>query len=80
MTTGERRDTETVMRRSERGGWKSTDTVNSLAAYSTARSVLRGAVGKVPNGNSLAAYSTSRTVLRAAEEAVPLADSPVNLK
>jgi len=25
--TGERRDTETVMRRSERGGWKSADTV-----------------------------------------------------
>ena len=27
------------------------------------RSVLRGAVGKVPNGNSLAAYSTARPVL-----------------
>jgi hypothetical protein len=33
--TGERRDTETVMRRSERGGWKSTHRGNSLAAYST---------------------------------------------
>jgi len=33
--TGERRDTETVMRRSERGGWKSTPRGNSLAAYST---------------------------------------------
>jgi hypothetical protein len=33
--TGERRDTETVMRRSERGGWKSAHRGNSLAAYST---------------------------------------------
>jgi hypothetical protein len=33
--TGERRDTETVMRRSERGGWKSAQRGNSLAAYST---------------------------------------------
>jgi hypothetical protein len=32
---GERRDTETVMRRSERGGWKSAHRGNSLAAYST---------------------------------------------
>src|SRR5439155_15729939 len=40
--TGERRDTETVMRRSERGGWKSAHRGNSLAAYSTARPVRRG--------------------------------------
>lgn len=36
--TGERRDTETVMRRSERGGWKSAHRGNSLAAYSTGTS------------------------------------------
>jgi len=42
VTTGERRDTETVRRRSERGGWKSAHRGNSLAAYSTARTVLRG--------------------------------------
>jgi hypothetical protein len=35
VTTGERRDTETVKRRSERGGWKSAHRGNSLAAYST---------------------------------------------
>lgn len=43
--TGEPRDTETVMRGSERGRWKSTRKGNSLAAYSTARMVLRGRCG-----------------------------------
>jgi len=35
--TGEPRDTETVMRGSEGGGWKSACEGNSLAAYPTAR-------------------------------------------
>jgi hypothetical protein len=34
--TGERRDTETVMRRSEGGDWKSASNGNSLVAYPTA--------------------------------------------
>jgi hypothetical protein len=40
--TGERRDTETVMRRSEGGDWKSASKGNSLVAYPTASTVLRG--------------------------------------
>ena len=40
--TGKRRDTKTVMRRLEGGDWKSTSDGNSLVAYPTARSVLRG--------------------------------------
>ena len=40
--TGKRRDTETVMRRLEGGDWKSASDGNSLVAYPTARSVLRG--------------------------------------
>ena len=48
VTTGERRDTETVMRRSERGGWKSAHRGNSLAAYSTSRTELRGTGGEIP--------------------------------
>jgi hypothetical protein len=43
--TGEPRDTETIMRGSERGRWKSARKGNSLAAYSTACSVLRGRGG-----------------------------------
>jgi hypothetical protein len=39
--TGEPRDTETVTRGSERGRWKSTHQGNSLASYSTARTVLK---------------------------------------
>ena len=35
--TGERRDTETVMRRLEGGDWKSASNGNSLVAYPTAR-------------------------------------------
>jgi hypothetical protein len=46
--TGEPRDTETVMRGSERGRWKSTRKGNSLAAYSTSRTVLREAGGAIP--------------------------------
>ena len=43
--TGERRDTETVMRRLEEGDWKSASTGNSLVAYPTSRPVLeRGEV------------------------------------
>ena len=38
--TGERRDTETVMRRSEGGDWKSASKGNSLVAYPTASTVL----------------------------------------
>ncbi len=38
--TGEPRDTETVMRGSERDRWKSTRMGNSLAVYSTSRPVL----------------------------------------
>ncbi|MEP1062880.1 MULTISPECIES: hypothetical protein, partial [Cyanophyceae] len=40
--TGERRDTETVMRRLEGGDWKSASNGNSLVAYPTASTVLRG--------------------------------------
>jgi hypothetical protein len=39
--TGERRDTETVMRRSEGGDWKSASNGNSLVAYPTSRPVLQ---------------------------------------
>jgi hypothetical protein len=35
--TGKLRDTETVMRSLEGGGWKSANTGNSLATYPTAR-------------------------------------------
>lgn len=38
--TGERRDTETVMRRLEGGAWKSASNGNSLVAYPTSSSVL----------------------------------------
>ncbi len=38
--TGKLRDTETVMRSLEGGGWKSTSNGNSLATYPTASSVL----------------------------------------
>ena len=38
--TGEPRDTETVMRGSEGGGWKSAGEGNSLAAYPTTSTVL----------------------------------------
>jgi hypothetical protein len=41
-TTGELTEIERLMVSSERGGWKSAHRGNSLAAYSTARSVLRG--------------------------------------
>src|SRR5262245_55623203 len=40
--TGEPLDIERVMSGSERGRWKSAGKGNSLAAYSTARTVLRG--------------------------------------
>lgn len=39
--TGERRDTETVMRRLEGGDWKSASNGNSLVAYPTSRPVLK---------------------------------------
>ncbi|MCC5670252.1 hypothetical protein LC653_42315, partial [Nostoc sp. CHAB 5784] len=42
MVTGKLRDTETVMRSLEGGGWKSAKNGNSLATYPTARPVLRG--------------------------------------
>ncbi len=38
--TGKLRDTETVMRSLEGGGWKSANIGNSLATYPTARSDL----------------------------------------
>ena len=41
--TGKLRDTETVMRSLEGGGWKSTYKGNSLVAYPTSRPVLKGA-------------------------------------
>ncbi len=37
--TGKLRDTETVMRSLEGGGWKSTSNGNSLATYPTSRYV-----------------------------------------
>jgi hypothetical protein len=43
--TGERRDTETVMRRLEGGDWKSASTGNSLVAYPTSRTVLEPSGG-----------------------------------
>lgn len=39
--TGKLRDTETVMRSLEGGGWKSANTGNSLATYPTLRTVLK---------------------------------------
>ncbi len=39
--TGKLRDTETVMRSLEGGGWKSTSNGNSLATYPTSRYVLK---------------------------------------
>ncbi|MBE9168062.1 hypothetical protein IQ238_11200 [Pleurocapsales cyanobacterium LEGE 06147] len=39
--TGKRRDTETVMRRLERGNWKSASNGNSLVAYPTSSTVLK---------------------------------------
>ncbi len=51
------RDTETVMRSLEGGGWKSANIGNSLAAYPTARTVLRGERGSdapdLPDGSLL---------------------------
>jgi hypothetical protein len=46
LVTGEPRETETLTRGSERGRWKSTHQGNSLAAYSTARTVTTGGRGK----------------------------------
>lgn len=40
--TGKLRDTETVMRSLEGGGWKSARNGNSLATYPTARPDLNG--------------------------------------
>ena len=51
--TGEPRDTETVKRGSERGRWKSTHQGNSLASYSTARTVLKTS----GRGDSLAEFN-----------------------
>jgi hypothetical protein len=42
MITGKLRDTETVMRSLEGGGWKSASNGNSLATYPTSSTVLRG--------------------------------------
>jgi hypothetical protein len=42
LVAGERLDIERVTSRSEGSSWKSTCKSNSLAAYPTARSVLRG--------------------------------------
>src|SRR5262249_16330261 len=58
-TNGGRRDTETVEGRSERCGWKSAHRGNSLAAYSTSCTVLRGSAGVVP-----AVYSPAAGVLQ----------------
>jgi hypothetical protein len=41
LITGKLRDTETVMRSLEGGGWKSANTDNSLATYPTSRTVLK---------------------------------------
>jgi hypothetical protein len=40
MITGKLRDTETVMRSLEGGGWKSASNGNSLATHPTSRTVL----------------------------------------
>lgn len=42
MITGKLRDTETVMRSLEGGGWKSTSNGNSLATYPTSSPVRAG--------------------------------------
>ena len=42
LSTGELTEIERLTVSSERGGWKSARRGNSLAAYSTARCVLRG--------------------------------------
>ena len=46
MVTGELIDIERITISSERGRWKSTRKGNSLASYSTSRSVLRGLGGR----------------------------------
>ena len=48
-TTGKLRDTETVMRSLGGGSWKRAKIGNSLAAYPTARTVLRGERGSNPS-------------------------------
>jgi hypothetical protein len=45
MVTGKLRDTETVMRSLEGGGWKSASNGNSLATYPTSRPVLKPSMG-----------------------------------
>jgi len=47
VTTGELTEIERFMVSSERGGWKSAHRGNSLAAYSTSRTVWRGERGNV---------------------------------
>jgi hypothetical protein len=52
MVTGELTEIERLTVSSERGGWKSAHRGNSLAAYSTSRTVLRAAEGAVPLADS----------------------------
>src|SRR5262249_18491617 len=52
MTTGELTEIERLTVSSERGGWKSAHRGNSLAAYSTSRTVLRAAEGEAPSADS----------------------------
>ncbi|MGI2907141.1 hypothetical protein, partial [Tolypothrix sp. VBCCA 56010] len=61
--TGKLRDTETVMRSLEGGGWKSANIGNSLAAYPTSRTVLKtnGVGDNLVEFNALATLSTNVT-------------------
>jgi hypothetical protein len=53
--------------------WRSTAASgNSLALYSTSRSVRGEGAGKVPDGNSPMPYSTARTVLRGGDRSNPI--------
>ena len=63
MITGERREKETLMRRSEEGGWKRICQDTSLAAYPTARRVWGQAFGKGQQCTSSASHPTKILVM-----------------
>jgi len=66
MATGELTEIERLTVSSERGGWKSAHRGNSLAAYSTSRTVPRETAGAVP-----AVYSPCHRVRRAKQALWP---------
>jgi hypothetical protein len=60
LITGKLRDTETVMRSLEGGGWKSANTDNSLATYPTSCTVLKTSRA----GDSLAEFTDFNSQLK----------------